>query len=99
MVNIDIECVDYRKKETVPDDESENNDMKDKHECIETIFEDAMLWQQSMVERMFEEEDVVGKIKLCFNTNSRKFKEKLQQQQVKEHGAYKNKAQQRIKQF
>ena len=41
MVNNDLECADYRKKTTVPDDESENNDMdiyEDKDECIGTIF-------------------------------------------------------------
>lgn len=58
-----------------------------------------MLWQQSMVERIFEEEDVVEKIKLCFSANSRNFKEKLQQLQVKEYVAYNKKVQQRVKQF
>jgi len=51
MVNIGLEFIDYRKKAAVLDNESEKKDMKDKDECIETIFEDAMLWQQqSMVE-------------------------------------------------
>lgn len=39
IVNIDLEYADYRKKTTVPDDENEKNDMKDKDECIETIFQ------------------------------------------------------------
>lgn len=103
----------------MPDEESEKNDMKDKDECIETIFqqwsqaeirfcfpkiwqkerqvyevqeveqirqfEDEMLWEHSTVEQMFEEEGLVSKMSFCFNTNSRKVKEKLQQRQVKEY--------------
>jgi len=41
MVNDDLECANYRKKATVLDDQSENNDMdisEDKTECIETFF-------------------------------------------------------------
>ena len=37
-------------------------------------FEDVMFWQKFMVEKIFEEEDVVDMIKLCFSTNSRKIK-------------------------
>jgi len=43
-------------------------------------FEDAMFWWQFMVEQIFEEEGIVEKIRLCFSTNSRKVKEKLQQE-------------------
>jgi len=42
MVNNDLECANYKKKATVPDDESENIDMdvfEDKDECIETILQ------------------------------------------------------------
>jgi len=41
MVNDDLEYANYRKKTTVLDDESENNDMdvsEDGTECIETFF-------------------------------------------------------------
>jgi len=40
-------------------------------------LEGALLWQRSMVERIFEEEGVEAKIKLCFYSNSRTIKEKL----------------------
>ena len=55
MVNNDLECADYREKETIPDDESENNDMdasEDKYKCIETIFQQ---WSQEEIRFCFQE--------------------------------------------
>lgn len=49
MVNNDLECVDYRKKAVVHDDEGENNDIdvfEDKDQCIETIFQQ---WNQEEI--------------------------------------------------
>ena len=48
MVNINFDCADYMRKAVVPDDQSENNYMKDRDECIETIFQ-----QQSQEEIIF----------------------------------------------
>lgn len=39
MVNINFDCAYYKKKAVVLDVESENNYMKDRDECIETIFQ------------------------------------------------------------
>ena len=52
MVNIDLECVDYRKKAVIHVDESEKNDMKGKYECIETMFHQ---WSQAEIQFFYLE--------------------------------------------
>ena len=51
-MNNDIECAKYRKKTTLLNDESEKNNMKDKDECIETIFQQ---WIQEEIRFFYQE--------------------------------------------